>query len=79
MKKVIRLIILTVFIITASCLLNKVSADDPPEDPPQLPGGGDIPIGGGAPIGSGLVILLTLGAAYGAKKYYDIKKKRLLE
>ncbi len=26
-----------------------------------------------APIGSGLVVLLALGAAYGAKKIYDIR------
>jgi len=44
-----------------------------PGDPPG--GGGDpggTPIGGGAPIGSGLVILLTMGAAYGGKKLYTL-------
>ena len=35
--------------------------------------------GGKGSIGGGLAILLTLGAGYGAKKYYDIKKKKLLE
>ena len=48
---------------------------------PPPPGHGEtenVP-GGGAPIGGGLVILLALGAGYGAKKYYDIKKKKLLE
>ncbi len=28
-----------------------------------------------APIGSGLAILLALGAAYGAKKVYDIRSQ----
>ncbi len=28
-----------------------------------------------APIGSGLLILLALGAAYGAKKLYDARKR----
>ncbi len=28
-----------------------------------------------APIGSGLVILMALGAAYGAKKVYDARKR----
>ena len=28
-----------------------------------------------APVGSGLVILLSLGAAYGAKKVYDGRRK----
>lgn len=49
-------------------------------DPPPPPGGGhggdeDSPPGGGAPIGSGLAILLGLGAAYGGKKVFDLKKK----
>ncbi len=28
-----------------------------------------------APIGSGIAILMALGAAYGAKKVYDARKK----
>ena len=40
-------------------------------------GGGHTPVGGGAPIGSGLIILMTLGAAYGTKKVYDFRKRRL--
>jgi len=28
-----------------------------------------------APVGSGLLILLSLGAAYGAKKVYDARRK----
>jgi hypothetical protein len=35
--------------------------------------------GGGAPIGGGLFILLGLGAAYGGKKVYDMKKQSLEE
>lgn len=31
--------------------------------------------GGGAPIGGGVVMLLTMGAAYGGKKYYDYRRK----
>jgi len=51
-----------------------------PGDPPGGPGepGGD-PIGGGAPIGSGLVILLTMGAAYGGKKLYSLRKESIEE
>ena len=55
-----------------------VFADEPP-GPGGGPGGGDPPLGGGAPIGNGLFILLGLGAAYGGKKIYDLKKKKLLE
>jgi hypothetical protein len=35
--------------------------------------------GGRAPIGGGLAILLALGAGYGAKKYYDVRKKKLID
>ena len=42
-------------------------------DPPGNHGSGnDAGPGGGAPIGSGIIILLSLGAAYGAKKLYEI-------
>ncbi len=33
--------------------------------------------GGNAPIGGGLFILLGLGAAYGSKKLYNMKKEDL--
>ncbi len=45
-----------------------------PSNPPGSPEAGDTPIGGGAPIGGGLVILLSLGAGYGAKKAYNYYK-----
>ena len=37
--------------------------------------GGNQPAGGGAPIDGGLSILLLLGAAYGSKKVYKIRKQ----
>lgn len=48
--------------------------------PPDPPGGGhgmtgDQAPGGGAPVGSGLVVLLGMGAAYGAKKIFQVNKK----
>ncbi len=41
--------------------------------------GGNTPVGGGAPVGSGLVVLLALGAGYGAKKIYSSTKRELAE
>ncbi|MCK4678433.1 MAG: hypothetical protein KAT48_09905 [Bacteroidales bacterium] len=35
---------------------------------------GGPPINGSAPLGSGLLIMLVLGAGYGAKKIYKSKK-----
>jgi hypothetical protein len=37
------------------------------------------PVGDGAPIGGGLLILVALGAGYGAKKVWDFKKQKLAE
>ncbi|MBE0639660.1 MAG: hypothetical protein IH598_14170 [Bacteroidales bacterium] len=51
-------------------------AQDPPPPPPGGHGGtGNQPPGGGTPIGSGLVILLSLGAAYGGKQVYEMRKR----
>ena len=44
----------------------------PPPPPDQHGEDGDIQP---APIGSGLGILLALGAAYGAKRVYDARKR----
>lgn len=58
------------------------------QSPPPPPGGasGDENSdgnrnggGGGAPIGGGLFILLGLGAVYGGKKVYDLRKEKLEE
>jgi hypothetical protein len=66
------------------CLLMSLSllANDPPLPPPPPPGGGNPsgpPLGGGAPIGGGLFILLGLGGVYGLYRYYQQKKKSLLD
>jgi len=36
--------------------------------------GGDVP-GGGAPVGEGIVFLVAMGAAYGARKVYSMRRK----
>jgi hypothetical protein len=43
-----------------------------PPPPPGEHGSGTNESGGGAPIGSGIAILLSLGAAYGGKKMYNV-------
>lgn len=73
MKKII-LSVFTVALVSFSLLLTTpVNADEPP-NPGGDPSGGGSPVGGGSPIGGGLIILATLGAAYGAKKHFDNKK-----
>ena len=76
-KKILRILVLTVFAIFSPMLINSAFADDPlPPPPPDSHGqNGNQPTGNGAPIGSGIIILLSLGAGYGAKKIYDARKK----
>ncbi|MBU1370779.1 MAG: hypothetical protein KJ578_02940 [Bacteroidetes bacterium] len=52
-----------------------------PQGPPEPPGGAqgsenteDNQTGNGAPIGGGTFFLIAMGAAYGAKKFFDSKK-----
>lgn len=74
MKKniIAKLILVAAFMTASTALMAQV--------PPPPPGGGhgqgtNQPAGGDAPIGGGIAILLTLGAAYGAKKMYDLRNK----
>jgi hypothetical protein len=74
MKKAIFNLIITGLFITLPVIIASASAPPPP--PPGGPDtGNDQPIGGAAPIGSGLIMLVSMGAAYGAKKVFDARKK----
>ena len=64
--------IIKIFMISAVALFAYTSAFS--QGPPPPPGFGE-PEDQPAPIGSGLGILLALGAAYGAKKVFDARKK----
>lgn len=54
---------------------SSVTAQGPPPPPPPDHGSNSNVPGGGAPIGSGLLLLVALGAGYGAKKLYARRKK----
>jgi hypothetical protein len=76
MKKAIINLIITGLLVVVPVIITCASAPPPPPPPGPNPGGGDIPIGGGAaPIGSGLIMLISMGAAYGAKKVYNARKR----
>jgi hypothetical protein len=68
-------------LITIALLTINLSGQTPP--PPNggngAPTGDNTPVGGGAPIAGGIGILLALGAAYGGKKVYDFRKRKLAE
>ncbi len=81
MKKILgkTLLILTIVSFTLVGPAFAQGPGDPP--PPPDPGSqGDVPgPGESGPVGEGLLILLALGAGYGAKKLYDNRKKKLDE
>ena len=74
MKKTIIILLVIIASVTTTNLLAQV----PPPPPPGHGETGNQP-GGNAPIGGGLFILIGLGAAYGGKKLYDLKKESLEE
>ena len=79
MKNILSILaFLIVFVLSTSVVLAEGERGSRGE--PGDPGGdptGETPVGGDAPVGSGLLILIGLGAAYGGKKVYDIKKEEL--
>jgi len=76
MKKYRKLIATLALTLSFTALLAQAP---PPPNGGSDPGGGNTPVGNGAPVGSGLVILLGLGAAYGGKKVYELRKEQLEE
>lgn len=65
-KKILRLFVALTFFF----MMGHLAFADQPPDPGGGPGGNDLPVGGGSPVGGGLIILASLGAAYGARKVY---------
>jgi hypothetical protein len=73
MKK-LKFIITGLFVITLS-LGVLAQSDGPPLPPGDHGSTDDQPVGGTAPIGAGTILLLGLGAIYGSKRVYDLRKK----
>jgi hypothetical protein len=73
-KRIIKHIVIISILVCLPAFIFNIYADQPP-DPGGGPGGGDPPVGGGSPIGGGLLMMLTLGLVYGAKKVLTTRKK----
>ena len=71
MKRNFIILLLVSFSIYSATLFGQAGPPDPPVDP----GAGGGPVGSSAPVGSGLGIMLTLGVAYGLKKFKEYQNK----
>jgi len=72
MKKAIGYLIVTAFLLAAPIMM---MAQTPPHpNGGNAPGSGNTPVGGASPIDGGFTIMLVLGAAYGTKKVFRMKK-----
>lgn len=77
MKKTIKNILKAFAILLFVAISYPVYAPPPPPNPIGNIQGNKL--GGGAPIGGGLFILLGLGAIYGSKKLYKIRRESIEE
>ena len=76
MKKTIKILVISALFFLAPIALLAQSPPHPNNGNVPGSGNGNTPVGGGAPIGSGLVMLMALGAAYGTKKVYNLRKEQ---
>jgi len=77
--KILKRITLTLLVIIGLTLSIDSMGQGAPDPPSGNHGQSGNQPGGNAPIGGGLLILLGLGAAYGGKKLYEMKKENLEE
>lgn len=65
-----------IFLVLAFFCIATVSIAQTQAPPPPRHGMTDPTVpGGSAPIGEGIVLLVALGAAYGGKKVYSMRRK----
>ena len=80
MKNTIKTLAIAALITLGTTLMAQTPPPPNGGNNPNQGGTNSTPVGGGgAPIGGGLLILVALGAGYGAKKVYDFKKQDLAE
>ena len=72
MKKALKLFLIACIFLTLPLL--SLAQNPPHPNNGGSPTGGNTPVGGGAPIDGGLSLLIALGAAYGGKKIYKLKR-----
>ncbi len=77
MKRKFRIVLIAAFLVAAPLLM--LAQNPPHPNGGNAPGSGNGPVGGGAPIGSGVILLVAMGAAYGASKLYQMRKEAVVQ
>ena len=73
-KPMVRILVFIVLVVACTAAIAQV----PPPPPGPDPNAGDIYIGG-TPIADGILILIALALGYGARVYYNNRKRRISE
>ena len=73
-KPMVKILLIFIMVMLSTAALAQV----PPPPPPPDPNTGDIYIGG-TPIADGMLVLLALALGYGARVYYNNRKRRISE
>jgi hypothetical protein len=71
MKRNLKIVVIATLLVTAPLLM--LAQTPPHPNGGNAPGNGNGPVGGGAPIGSGIAMMIAMGAAYGARKLYQMR------
>jgi hypothetical protein len=79
MKRNFRIVLIASLLVTAPLLMMAQAPPHPNGGAAPSGANGNGPVGGGAPVGSGVVILMAMGAAYGALKLYQMRNTVITE
>ena len=74
MKKGLKFLLISGLILALPLMFKGQPPQPPHPNNGGSPGSGNTEVGGAAPIDGGLTFLLLLGAAYGSRKIYRMKK-----
>jgi hypothetical protein len=79
MKRNFKIVLIAALLVTAPLLMLAQAPPHPNGGAAPSGTNGNGPVGGGAPVGSGVVILIAMGAAYGARRLYQMRNTIITE
>jgi hypothetical protein len=76
LKQIKLLLVAALFSLLSIGAFAQTGPPPPPNGDPGSETAQDNKLGGNANVGGGVLILLTLGLAYGGKRLYDLRKQK---